>query len=144
MNRIAARRDQWVSAPVKSAAPRAGEDRHSINSRLGDWTMTRKLFAALALTAALATAATAFTTNEAEAKCKFGCGLAIGLGAGFVASSLAHDGYYGHGGYGYYGHRHHRRARSASWHDYCFSRYKSYDPYTGTYLGYDGYRHTCR
>lgn len=27
---------------------------------------------------------------------------------------------------------------------YCFSKYKSYDPRTGTYLGYDGYRHPCR
>ncbi|MDO9412912.1 MAG: BA14K family protein [Pseudolabrys sp.] len=26
---------------------------------------------------------------------------------------------------------------------YCFSRYKSYDPRSGTYLGYDGYRHPC-
>jgi hypothetical protein len=26
---------------------------------------------------------------------------------------------------------------------YCFSRFKSYDPGSGTYLGYDGYRHPC-
>lgn len=26
---------------------------------------------------------------------------------------------------------------------YCFSRFKSYDPRSGTYLGYDGYRHPC-
>jgi hypothetical protein len=26
---------------------------------------------------------------------------------------------------------------------YCESRYKSYDPSTGTYLGYDGERHPC-
>jgi len=26
---------------------------------------------------------------------------------------------------------------------YCFSRFKSYDPASGTYLGYDGYRHAC-
>ena len=26
---------------------------------------------------------------------------------------------------------------------YCLSRFKSYDPYSGTYLGYDGYRHPC-
>ena len=26
---------------------------------------------------------------------------------------------------------------------YCFSRFKSYDPVSGTYLGYDGYRHPC-
>jgi hypothetical protein len=26
---------------------------------------------------------------------------------------------------------------------YCMSRFKSYDPASGTYLGYDGYRHPC-
>jgi BA14K-like protein len=26
---------------------------------------------------------------------------------------------------------------------YCMSRFKSYDPYSGTYLGYDGFRHPC-
>ena len=27
--------------------------------------------------------------------------------------------------------------------EYCMSRFKSYDPASGTYLGYDGYRHSC-
>ncbi|KRR29203.1 BA14K family protein [Bradyrhizobium retamae] len=26
---------------------------------------------------------------------------------------------------------------------YCAQRYRSYDPASGTYLGYDGYRHPC-
>lgn len=26
----------------------------------------------------------------------------------------------------------------------CLARYNSYDPSTDTYLGYDGYEHTCR
>ena len=26
---------------------------------------------------------------------------------------------------------------------YCMSRFRSYDPCSGTYLGYDGYRHPC-
>ena len=26
---------------------------------------------------------------------------------------------------------------------YCSQRYRSYDPGSGTYLGYDGYRHPC-
>ena len=26
---------------------------------------------------------------------------------------------------------------------YCMRRFKSYNPRTGTYLGYDGYRHPC-
>ena len=30
------------------------------------------------------------------------------------------------------------------WEAYCFSRYRSFDPVTGTYLGYDGRRHYCQ
>jgi hypothetical protein len=26
---------------------------------------------------------------------------------------------------------------------YCLRRFRSYDPYSRTYLGYDGYRHPC-
>jgi BA14K-like protein len=26
---------------------------------------------------------------------------------------------------------------------YCMQRFRSYDPYSGTYLGYDGFRHPC-
>jgi hypothetical protein len=26
---------------------------------------------------------------------------------------------------------------------YCMQRFRSYDPYTRTYLGYDGFRHPC-
>lgn len=26
---------------------------------------------------------------------------------------------------------------------YCLQRYRSYDPYSGTYLGFDGLRHPC-
>jgi hypothetical protein len=26
---------------------------------------------------------------------------------------------------------------------YCMSRYRSYDPASGTFLGYDGLRHPC-
>ncbi len=27
--------------------------------------------------------------------------------------------------------------------EYCMDRFNSYDPRSGTYLGYDGYRHSC-
>lgn len=30
------------------------------------------------------------------------------------------------------------------WLSYCFSRYRSFDPASGTYMGYDGRRHPCR
>ncbi|PAQ08886.1 BA14K family protein [Mesorhizobium temperatum] len=32
-----------------------------------------------------------------------------------------------------------------SWHvRRCLNRYQSYDPYSDTFVGYDGYRHRCR
>lgn len=27
--------------------------------------------------------------------------------------------------------------------NYCIRRFRSYDPYSRTYMGYDGYRHPC-
>jgi len=53
----------------------------------------------------------------------------IGLGIGAAIASGAAE-------------RQYREDRE--WDAYCFSKYKSYDPRTGTYLGYDGYRHPCR
>ena len=31
-----------------------------------------------------------------------------------------------------------------NWLAYCSSRYRSFDPRTGTFMGYDGLRHPCR
>jgi hypothetical protein len=33
---------------------------------------------------------------------------------------------------------------TANWIASCARRFRSFDPASGTYLGYDGYRHTCR
>jgi hypothetical protein len=33
---------------------------------------------------------------------------------------------------------------TADWIASCRQRYRSFDPASGTYLGYDGYRHDCR
>lgn len=33
---------------------------------------------------------------------------------------------------------------SPDWNAYCASKYRSFDPATGTFLGYDGRRHYCR
>lgn len=35
-------------------------------------------------------------------------------------------------------------ARDSGWLDYCASKYRSFDPASGTYLGHDGRRHACR
>jgi hypothetical protein len=110
--------------------------------------MTRKFLTALALTAAVATGATTLGAQPAEAKCKFGCGLAIGLGAGILGSAIVESnrGSYYDDGYrrSSYGYRRGGWVGSQAWLDYCYSRYKSFDPYSGTYMGYDGYRHACR
>lgn len=55
---------------------------------IGDNQMIRKLLAVCALAFALGAAATFVSSSPAEAKCKFGCGLAIGLGAGIVGSAI--------------------------------------------------------
>lgn len=35
------------------------------------------------------------------------------------------------------------RAQAGQYDAYCEQRFKSYDPQSGTYLGYDGQRHPC-
>lgn len=71
-----------------------------------------------------------------------------GVGAGFAAGALlggaiaAQSAPYGYG-YGpgpYYAPA---PVYSGDTDAYCFSRFKSYDPASGTYLGYDGLRHPC-
>lgn len=56
-----------------------------------------------------------------------------GLAAGAIIGGAltAQPRYYGSRGYG---------GRAVA---YCMRRFKSYDPGSGTYLGYDGYRHPC-
>ncbi len=33
---------------------------------------------------------------------------------------------------------------SPEWYAYCSNRYRSFDPRTGTFMGYDGLRHACQ
>lgn len=59
----------------------------------------------------------------------------IGLATGAIiggALSQQQPRYYGGGGGG------------SDWLAYCSQRYRSFDPGSGTYLGYDGRRHYCR
>jgi hypothetical protein len=69
-----------------------------------------------------------------------GAGLAAGMIGGMILGGmLAGPRYYDYApgpsyGPGYYG-------DDAV--GYCMRRFKSYDPRSGTYLGYDGYRHPC-
>ena len=77
-----------------------------------------------------------------------GSGYGLGFGAFGLATGLllgSQLGYYGGGNYGqpYYGNGY----SVGGYDDYdvaCANRYRSYDPYSKTFLGYDGYRHPCR
>jgi hypothetical protein len=78
-----------------------------------------------------------------------GAGIAAGaLIGGLLATRPAYPYYYYPGYYypGYYPPPYYRPA--VPYIDdgaiaYCMQRFKSYDPRSGTYLGYDGYRHPC-
>ncbi len=72
---------------------------------------------------------------------------------GVIASQNGYPGYYGNYGYyagtPYYGGPYDdggevvEAAPPGGDVDYCIQTYKSYNPRTGTYLGYDGRRHAC-
>jgi hypothetical protein len=68
-----------------------------------------------------------------------GLGIAAGVLAGAAIASQPY--YYGPGYYppGYYP----PPPPPGDPVGYCMSRFKSYDPASGTYLGYDGLRHPC-
>ena len=69
-----------------------------------------------------------------------GGGAIAGFAAGaLLGGALAAQGPYYGGGY----YRGGPYAYSGGSEEYCLSRFKSYDPASGTYLGYDGYRHPC-
>jgi hypothetical protein len=76
----------------------------------------------------------------------FAAGAIIG---GALAAPYYYGGYYPYGAYyappppppGYYGGYGGPAGGDAA--AYCAQRYKSYDPSTGTFLGYDGARHPC-
>jgi uncharacterized protein YcfJ len=72
----------------------------------------------------------------------FGWGVGAGiLGGAIVGGILGNPYYYGPGPYypapGYIG------PLPGNTVAYCMQRFRSYDPGSGTYLGYDGYRHPC-
>jgi hypothetical protein len=113
---------------------------------------------AAVLAATLAVAATAAPANAqrwGHRHHHHGSGIGAGI-AGFAAGALiggalasqpryyapgyayGAPGYYGVPGYAYGG-----AAVDDSEVAYCQSRYRSYDPASGTYLGYDGQRHPC-
>jgi BA14K-like protein len=66
-----------------------------------------------------------------------GAGVGAAIVGGAILGGLLAAPYYGYDG-PYYGPGYGGNAVA-----YCMQRFKSYDPGSGTYLGYDGYRHPC-
>lgn len=106
--------------------------------------MRKKLTAAVAALALVATTVAAVTPADARWRGHrhhhhggWGGGGAVlgGLAAGAIIGGAlaAQRPYYYDRGYAYGG-------DAVA---YCMQRFKSYDPRSGTYLGYDGYRHPC-
>jgi hypothetical protein len=67
-------------------------------------------------------------------------GFGAGLATGAIVGGLLASPYY-YGAPYYYAPRYYYEPDDEV--DYCLRRYRSYDPRSGTYLGYDGYRHPC-
>lgn len=94
----------------------------------------------------------------------FGPGVAAGIAGAAIGGAIASQTYYGGPGY-YYDTGPAYVAGAANYDDqydddsgvtvaevpatgggdvaYCMQTYRSYDPQSGTYLGFDGYRHPC-
>ena len=66
----------------------------------------------------------------------FAAGAAAGAILGGIAAAPYYNGYYSGPYYAY-------EPVPGDAVAYCMRRFKSYDPGSGTYLGYDGYRHPC-
>ena len=79
-----------------------------------------------------------------------GRGIGLGIGAGILGSALLGSvlaaPYYDRS-YSYYPTTRYDAAPAYQSYGnsdgYCARRFRSYDPASGTYLGYDGYRHPC-
>ncbi|MFZ2155327.1 MAG: BA14K family protein [Bradyrhizobium sp.] len=88
-------------------------------------------------------------TSVETVRYRRGYGPAVGLGiagaliGGAIIGATQPYGYYGYPGY--YGPAYVVAPPYVGGDavGYCAQRYRSYDPYSGTYLGFDGYRHPC-
>lgn len=123
--------------------------------------MTSFANSASAFPAADGTAIKNSATSNAEPVRWHGRGWGLGaavLGGAIIGGALAapyyrgHGPYYGDPGPYYYGPGPYAPAYGPGYGygpprgdavAYCMERFKSYNPRSGTYLGYDGYRHAC-
>jgi len=130
----------------------------AVGSLLGPASLTKSAEAApLAPAAIVVTKSADFGVTQVRWRHGGGGGaLAAGLLTGaMIGGLLAAPGYYEPYPYypypyypypygGYYGPRYVAPIVVPGREAYCFSRFRSYDPVSGTYLGRDGRRHYCR
>jgi hypothetical protein len=113
--------------------------------------MTNRTLKAIAAAALMATAALALPAPaQAGHGSNWGAGL-LGFGIGAIVGSALtprevyvvppdydyEPAYYGPVGYG-------PPPWSPAWYDYCYSRYRSFNPRTGYFIGFDGVPRFCR
>ena len=112
-------------------------------------TLTRStglLAAAIAAAVLIATPASARPWHRHHGWHGGGAGAAIGFATGaLIGGALASRPYYGNGPYAYGGGPYVVDDGYAAGGDvqYCMQRFRSYNPSTGTYRGFDGLDHPC-
>lgn len=128
------------------------------NSHLLEGTMRNAAFAFVAASV-LAAGTMIAAPTPASARC-FGCAVGAGIAVGVIGSVIGgaianserqheyweHHEHWRHRAYyddDYYEEPSVRYVPPDDAIDYCMRRFKSYDPRSGTYVGYDGYRHAC-
>lgn len=111
--------------------------------------MLRKRVTAFAMVAALATATTlSIPAQQAQAKDgrngAFAAGAITGLVAGAIANEALREGDPAPRPPHKVRKDHRFEPWTARWRHDCERRYRSFNPRTGYYMGYDGRRHFCR
>lgn len=111
--------------------------------------MFKKHIVTFAMIASLAAATSvAIPAPHAEAKDgrkkAFIAGAITLLAAGAIASHAIKQGHRSRNHHGNRPHHYRPKPWSNAWYDHCFSRYQSFNPKTGYFLGFDGKHHFCR
>jgi hypothetical protein len=112
-----------------------------------EYVMTAREHAMKKATLAIAAAATIAVgtlsaPTAADARC-YGCAVGAGIVAGaIIGGAIANSRPRYYEPPPYYGRAYYPPPPGDAV-AYCMERFKSYDPRSGTYLGYDGYRHPC-
>jgi hypothetical protein len=102
----------------------------------------------LTIAAAAAIAAGAVSAPATSNAGCYGCGVGAGVVGGVVAGAIiggaiANSQRQYYGGPGYYDEPVEYAPPPGDGVAYCMQRFRSYDPRSGTYLGNDGFRHSC-